>query len=50
MRTLTRNRRGGAILDVVVAAGLILFGAFVLAHFGLTFHEILNGARQFFGI
>lgn len=44
------NQRGGALLDLVLAMGLILLAAFVLWTLGITFGEILNGAGHFFGI
>jgi len=43
-----RNRRGGVLLDIVVAVGLIVLAAFVLSRLGIGFHEILGGARRFF--
>jgi hypothetical protein len=47
---LRRTLRGGVVLDVVLAFGLILVGAFLLYHLGLTFHTILLGAERFFGV
>ena len=44
-----RGQRGGLLLDAVLSLGVVLLGAFVLAHFGLTFAEILRGAARFFG-
>jgi hypothetical protein len=44
------NRRGGVVLDLIVGVALLALAAFVLASFGLTFHEILRGARHFFGL
>ncbi len=44
------NRRGGVLLDLVLAVGLILLVAFALFTLGITFGEILSGARHFFGI
>jgi hypothetical protein len=44
-----RRTRGGVLLDAVVSLGLVLLGAYALAHFGLTFSEIVAGARRFFG-
>jgi hypothetical protein len=46
---LHQTRRGGLLLDAVLAIGALLLGAFVLAHFGISFSEVVNGARQFFG-
>jgi hypothetical protein len=46
---LRRSRRGGVVLDLVVAAALILLGAFALAHLGISFGELVSGARRFFG-
>lgn len=45
-----RARRGGVLLDAVVALGVVLVGAYALAHLGLTFEEILRGAGRFFGV
>jgi hypothetical protein len=45
---LRRSARGGLLLDAVLAVGVLLLGAFVLAHFGITFSEVVGGARQFF--
>lgn len=45
-----RNRRGGALLDAVVALGLILLAAYALDSIGISFAEILHGAFRFFGI
>jgi hypothetical protein len=50
LRGLTRNRRGGVVLDLVVAFGVILVGAFFLYHVGLTFHALLHSAERFFGV
>jgi hypothetical protein len=47
-RNLRSNLRGGVVLDLVIAAGLILVGAFALHQFGYSFHQLLHGARQFF--
>ena len=48
--TLRANRRGGVVLDVVLAAAVILLGAFALHALGITFAEILHGAARFFGV
>jgi hypothetical protein len=45
-----RNRRGGVLLDLVLAAALILLGAFALEALGISFLEILEGAEHFFGL
>lgn len=42
--------RAGVLLDAVVALGLVLVGAYALAHVGLTFGELVQGARSFFGL
>jgi hypothetical protein len=44
------NQRGGVVLDIVLAVGLILLGAFVLYSLGITLGEILSGAAHFFGV
>jgi hypothetical protein len=49
-RNLRRNRRGGMLLDLVIAAGVILLGAFVLSLLGINFAQILEGAGKFFGL
>ena len=43
------NRRGGVLLDLVLATALVLIGAFALDLLGITFLEILQGAAHFFG-
>lgn len=48
-RHLRSDRRGGVVLDLVLALGLILLGAFALHQLGYSFHQILVGAEQFFG-
>jgi hypothetical protein len=42
------STRGGVLLDGVLALGMIVIGAFVLAHFGFTFSELVGGAARFF--
>ena len=49
-RGLRGDRRGGVLLDIVLALGLILIGAFLLNAMGLSFHSILHGAERFFGV
>jgi len=49
-RALSRSRRGGVLLDLIVAFGLIVLMAFVLVSFGVTFHELMHGVEHFFGI
>jgi hypothetical protein len=44
------DRRGGVILDLVLALGLVLLGAYGLETIGISFHEILHGALRFFGL
>ena len=44
------NRRGGVLLDAVLALALLLVGAYLLHSAGLTFHELVHGAAQFFGV
>ena len=44
-----RSRRGGVVLDLVIAVGLILVAAFVLSRAGIDLHELIEGARRFFG-
>jgi hypothetical protein len=41
--------RGGVVLDLVLAVALILVGAYALDRVGLSFGELLLGARHFFG-
>jgi hypothetical protein len=43
------SRRGGVLLDAVIAMGLILFMAYALDRIGISFAEILQGAAHFFG-
>jgi hypothetical protein len=49
-RRLRRNIRGGVVLDLVLALGVILVGAYLLYDVGLTFHTILHGAERFFNL
>jgi hypothetical protein len=44
------NRRGGVLLDFVVAVGLILLASFFLYSVGITFGDLLHGAAHFFGV
>ena len=45
-----RNHRAGVLLDSVLAAGVVLVGAFVLYSVGITFGDLLHGAGRFFGL
>jgi hypothetical protein len=45
-----RSTRAGVVLDLVVAVGLILIGAFVLEAVGITWADLLSGAARFFGL
>jgi hypothetical protein len=49
-RALRRTGRGGVVLDVILAFGIILVGAFLLFEMGLTFHQVIRGAERFFGV
>jgi hypothetical protein len=44
------GERGGVLLDLVLAAAVILVGAFLLDLAGLTFLGIFHGAEHFFGV
>ncbi len=44
-----RSQRAGVLLDLVVASGLVLVGAFALYSIGITFGELVHGASRFFG-
>jgi|HubBroStandDraft_5_1064220.scaffolds.fasta_scaffold2275293_1 hypothetical protein len=46
MRSM-RSVRGGVVLDVVVAAGLILLTGFALERIGVTLPQLLAGFRHF---
>lgn len=46
---LVRHRRGGVLLDAILALGLVLVGAWLLQSAGISFHELLHGAARFFG-
>jgi hypothetical protein len=50
IRRFRLNRRGGVLLDLVLSLGLVLLAAFALNSLGISFHEILHGALQFFGV
>jgi hypothetical protein len=45
-----RNRRGGVLLDFVIAIGLILLASFFLYSVGITLGDLLRGAAHFFGV
>ena len=47
MRSI-RSQKAGVLLDAVLALGLVLIGAYALAHVGITFSQVLHGARFFF--
>jgi hypothetical protein len=44
-----RSTRGGVLLDLVIAVGLVLLAAFAFSRLGISFHELIEGARHFFG-
>ncbi len=48
-RELRSTRRGGLLLDVVLAVGIVIVVAFVLQLAGLDFWQLLSGAGKFFG-
>ena len=43
------NRRGGVLLDAILALALVLVGAYVLQSVGIGFGELVHGAMRFFG-
>ncbi|MFZ1024496.1 MAG: hypothetical protein WAN87_10230 [Thermoplasmata archaeon] len=43
------SRRGGVLLDAVIAMGMILLMAYALDRLGISFADILQGAAHFFG-
>jgi hypothetical protein len=49
-RTLRTNRRGGVLLDAVLAIALVVLGAFALNAVGISLGDLLHGAAQFFGL
>jgi len=48
-RSLRRSSRGGIVLDLVIAVGLILLATFVLTAVGVTWSDLVNGFVRFFG-
>jgi len=50
LRRLRTSHRGGIVLDLVLAFGVVLVGAFLLYGAGITFHSLLHGAERFFGL
>jgi hypothetical protein len=44
-----RSGRGGVILDVVVALGLLVLAAFALSHIGITLPDLIHGVQRFLG-
>jgi len=46
MRSM-RSVRGGVVLDVVVAIGLILLTGFALERLGVSLPQLLSGFRHF---
>jgi hypothetical protein len=49
-RQLLRSTRGGVVLDLVVAFGLILIAAFAFEWLGISFATLLQAAGRFFGL
>jgi hypothetical protein len=49
-RISVRSSRGGLLLDAILGLAVILIGAYALDRLGITFGDLLNGVRQFFGI
>jgi hypothetical protein len=49
-RSLRRSTRGGVVLDLVIAFGIILLAAFALESLGISFAELLQDAGHFFGL
>jgi hypothetical protein len=49
-RSLARSVRGGVVLDLVVALGLVLLAAFALESIGITWADLLRSAARFFGL
>jgi hypothetical protein len=48
-RSFVRSTRGGVVLDLVIAVGLILLATFVLTAVGVTWSDLVNGFVRFFG-
>lgn len=48
-RSFVRSIRGGIVLDLVVAVGLVLLATFVLTAVGITWSDLVNGFVRFFG-
>jgi len=49
-RQFRSDCRGGVVLDLVLALGLLLLAAFALHEVGVSFRMILHGAERFFGV
>lgn len=49
LSSIARNRRGGVLLDAVLALAIILVGAWMLQSAGISFHELVHSAARFFG-
>jgi hypothetical protein len=49
-RSFARSTRGGVVLDLVIAFGLILLAAFALEWLGISFADLLQQAARFFGL
>lgn len=50
LRGLRHSVRGGVVLDLFIAFGLIVLMAFVLVSLGISFHELMRGVERFFGV
>jgi hypothetical protein len=49
-RSLARSVRGGVVLDLVVAVGLVLLAAFALESIGITWGDLVHSVARFFGL
>ncbi len=49
-RIFRRSTRGGVLLDLVVALGLILIAAFALESIGISWTDLVRTAARFFGV
>ena len=49
-RKLQRSIRGGIVLDLVLAVGLVLIAAFLLESIGISWSDLVQSFVRFFGL
>ncbi len=49
-RNFQRSIRGGIVLDLVLAVGLVLIAAFLLESIGISWADLVHAFARFFGL